>query len=158
MSRADDAAPAERPAGFVPVGGPLSPAEAGFLEFELGQDGIDSFTHVVQGDPGDGARQQVEVAPADLAAALEVRERILADASAEPPPGSSRNPRSRNALFAAILGFVAALRVGRIIHPGPLVAVAAVLLSVTLYLGVSRSGAATTSGDDPEPPTRTRTR
>jgi hypothetical protein len=158
MSRADDAAPAERPAGFVPVGDPLSPAEAGFLEFELRERDIESFTHVVKDEAGADARQQVEVAPADLETALALRERMLAEAPAEPVSAPSRNPRRRSAVFAAILGFVAVLRVGRMVHPGPLVAVAAVLLSATVYLGVSRTGAGAGTADDPEPPARSRMR
>ncbi|MFI5402015.1 MAG: hypothetical protein ACHQ1G_03690 [Planctomycetota bacterium] len=106
---------------FVDVGAPLSPAEAGMLEFELERRGIALKLRICERD-GNGDRQAVQVAPFDLAAATAVREELIRAAPAPEPPQSSRSHRWRNGLIAAVLGLVGSARVVRLVRVprGPL--------------------------------------
>jgi hypothetical protein len=99
---------------FADVGPPLSPAEAGMLEFELEKRGVATRLRVSERG-ADGARQAVQVPEADLAAALAVREEVLPAKAAPEAPPAPRSRRVRNALIAGVLGLVASARVARIV-------------------------------------------
>lgn len=100
---------------FLDVGTPLSPAEAGALEFELKKRGIALRLRICERD-GNGDRQAVQVAPADLAFAIAVRHGLFPAAPAPEPPQASRSHRLRNAVIAAVLGLVASARVVRLVR------------------------------------------
>ncbi len=141
-----DADPTPPSAEFVDVGPPLSPAEAGMLEFELEKRGIVTRLRFCErGKEGD--RQAVQVAPADLSAALAAREEVLPPEAtpAEAPP-ASRSHKARNAAIAGVLGLVAAGRVARI------VAVPKGGSTALLMLGVAVTVAAAAFGLTRDPP------
>jgi hypothetical protein len=125
--------------GFADVGSPLSPAKASMLEFELERRGIVFRLRFLERDR-DGDRQAVQVAPADLEAALAVRREILPEVAVAPV--TSRPHRMRNAAIAGVLGLVGSLRVVRLVRlpRGPLTAMivlgaAAVLFAVVFGVG-----------------------
>ena len=70
---------------FVDVGAPLSPAEAGMLEYELERKGIAVRLRLCARD-GDGDHQAVQVAAGDLAVAMAAREELFPVAPAPEPP------------------------------------------------------------------------
>jgi len=78
----------EPSAEFVDVGQPLSPAQAGVLEYELEQRGVATRLRICPRGP-DGDRQ------------------------AAPP---SRSARLRNALIAGGIGLLASLKLVRMVH------------------------------------------
>jgi len=119
---------------FVDVGAPLSPAEAGMLEFELERRGIALNLRICARD-GNGDRQAVQVKPADLAAATAVREECLPAAPAPEPPQTSRSHRLRNGLIAAVLGLVGSARVVRLVRVprGPLTAMIVLGSALVLF-------------------------
>lgn len=101
--------------GFVDVGPPLSPAEAGTLEYALEKRGVALRLRICARD-GDGDRQAVQVAPADLAAAMAVRDEFFPAAPAAETREPSRSKRWRNATIAGVLGLVASARVVRLVR------------------------------------------
>ncbi|MCK6459503.1 MAG: hypothetical protein L6Q95_06370 [Planctomycetes bacterium] len=109
-----DAGPTPPSAEFVDVGPPLSPAEAGMLEFELEKRGVVTRLRFCE-RAEEGDRQAVQVATPDLAAALVVRGEVLPPEAAPEAPPASRSHRFRNAAIAGLLGLVAAGRVARIV-------------------------------------------
>jgi len=99
---------------FVDVGQPLSPADAGLLEYELERRGIGMHLRICERGP-DGDRQVVEVAAADLQAAIAVRDALFPPKPPPlPPPPRSR--RLRNGAIAAVVGFVGSLRLVRLVR------------------------------------------
>jgi hypothetical protein len=124
---------------FVDVGPPLSPAEAGFLELELGRRGLAARTRFCPRADGRDW-QAVQVAAKDLDAAMAARQELLPPAPPPPPrrarPG--RAGRIGTAALAAMLGMVAALRVLRLtrIPRGPVTA-AMVAIVVVAAFGVA---------------------
>jgi hypothetical protein len=100
-------------ADFVDVGLPLSPSEAGMLEFELERRGIALRLRICDRETG-GDRQVVQVAPADLSRALAIRGHLFPSAPPEAPP-APRAHRLRNGLIAGALGLVASLRLVRFV-------------------------------------------
>jgi len=123
---------------FVDVGAPLSPAEAGMLEYELERRGIAVQVRLCARD-ADGDHQAVQVAPGDIAAAMAVREELFAAAPAPEPPQASRSHRWRNGLIAAVLGLVGSARVVRLVRvpKGPVAALVVVGVAVALFAVVS---------------------
>ncbi|HEX5137328.1 MAG TPA: hypothetical protein VFY93_10165 [Planctomycetota bacterium] len=106
---------AEPSAEFVDVGQPLSPAEAGMLEYELEQRGVATRLRICPRGP-DGDRQVVQVATADLSVAAAARAEILPARPAPEAPPASRSHRLRNALIAGAIGLIASLRIVRMVH------------------------------------------
>jgi hypothetical protein len=125
--------------GFADVGPPLSPAEAGKLEFELEKRGVATRLRICERG-ADGARQAVQVAEADLATALALREELLPPAPAPEAPPASRSHRVRNAVIAGILGLVASARVARIVAIPKGGSTALVMLGVAVALAAAAFG------------------
>jgi hypothetical protein len=127
---------------FVDVGTPLSPAEAGTLEYELEKRGIAIRLRVCERGPL-GDRQAVQVAPADLAAATALREELFPAGKAPEPPQAPRSKRLRNGIIAGVLGMVASMRVVRIVKvpKGPMTLLVVVGIALALFaaaFGVTR--------------------
>jgi hypothetical protein len=126
-------------AEFADVGPPLSPAEAGMLEFELEKRGVVTHLRFCERGP-EGARQAVQVGTSDLAAALAVREEILTPAAAPEAPPASRSHRVRNAAIAGVLGLVASARVARIVAIPKGGSTALVMVGVAVALAAAAFG------------------
>jgi hypothetical protein len=136
-----DASP-DAAAEFVDVGPPLSPAEAGLLEFELERRGVGTRLRICERG-AEGDRQAVQVAPADLAAATAVRDELLPPVPAPEPPLARGSARIRNAVIAGVLAFVASARVARIVATPrggatALVMVAAAVAAAAAAFGLTR--------------------
>jgi len=132
-------------AEFVDVGPPLSPAEAGTLEYELEKRGI-ALRLRECGRGSDGDRQAVQVAPADLAAAMAVRDGLFPAAPDPGPEKASRSKRWRNAAIAGVLGLVASARVVRLVR------VPKGSTTAFLILGIAAAFFAVAFGLTKEPP------
>lgn len=132
-------------AEFVDIGQPLSPAEAGMLEYELEKRGVATRLRICPRGP-DGDRQAVQVAPADLASAAALRAEILPTRPAPEAPPASRSNRIRNALIAGALGLVASLRLVRMVQ------VPKGAMTALVVLGFAGSVAAAAFGLTKEPP------
>jgi hypothetical protein len=134
---------------FVDVGPPLSPADAGFLEFELGRRGLAARVRLCRREDSRD-RQAVQVAAKDLAAALAARGELLPPAPPPPPsrPRSGRAARLGAATFAAVLGTVAALRVLRLtrIPRGPVTAAVVAGVIVVAFVAAFALGREPPSG------------
>jgi len=128
------------PETWVPVGEPLSPAEAGFLELELEGHGIEYQTRFCEeGEADRPNRQVVQVAPANLEEALALRAQVLEEPTlqhAPPPKPESPLARWRNASLAAVLGAVAVLRFARILHAGVMRGAAALVVGLLCFVVV----------------------
>lgn len=129
---------------FVDVGLPLSPAEAGMLEYELEQRGIAIRLRMCDRGP-DGDRQAVQVAPADLPASLAVRDTLFPPV-APVPPAPPRSHRLRNGLIAAVVGLIGSLRLVRIVR------VPRGSMTALVVLGVAAAFFATAFSITKEPP------
>jgi len=136
----------ESAAEFVDVGLPLSPAQAGLLEYELEQRGVATRLRICPRGP-DGDIQAVQVATADLAAATQVRAEILPARPAAPEaPPASHSARIRNALIAGGIGLLASLKLVRMVH------VPKGAMTALVVLGFAASIAAATFSLTKEPP------
>jgi hypothetical protein len=121
-------------AEFVDVGAPLSPAEAGMLEYELEKRGIAIRLRICQRG-ADGDRQAVQVAPTDFAAATAVRAELFPAGKAPEPPKIARSKRLRNGIIAGVLGLVASVRVVRLVRipRGPATAIVVLAIAIALF-------------------------
>ena len=100
-------------AKFVDVGPPLSPSQAGLLESVLEQRGIALRLRICDRGADGRDRQAVQVADADLAAALEARSALFPAPAAPPTPPKKRSNRLRAAALAGFLGLFLSLRIVR---------------------------------------------
>ncbi len=123
---------------FVDVGTPLSPADAGALEYELERRGIAVRLRLCARD-AEGDHQVVQVASEDLPAAMAARAELVGAPAAPDPPRASRSRRWRNGLIAAVLGLVGSARVVRLVRVprGPVTALIVVAVALALFVAVS---------------------
>lgn len=121
---------------FVPLGEPLAPSEAAYLQHEVGKRGIEAR---LRSAAGAGAELVVvEVHASDLPAGVAVRRELL---ETKASPGSERAPQGagshRRALLAAASGAVAVLYLGRPLA-GALRGALAVVVGAVVYVVMSR--------------------
>jgi hypothetical protein len=109
------------------------------LELELEKRGVATRLRICERG-ADGARQAVQVAEADLATALALREEVLPTRAAPEAPPASRSHRVRNAVIAGILGLVASARVARIVAIPKGGSTALVMLGVAVALAAAAFG------------------
>ena len=122
---------------LVPVGAPLDPTEAAYLEDELSKRGMEAFTNIVE-SAASRPEAVVRVHARDRDAAAALREEFLPTPKDEPAvEAPARGPRGRRrATTAAATAAVAVFYLGRAL-PRAFGAVAAVVAGVLVYLSVS---------------------
>lgn len=136
----------------VPVGGGLSPAGAGLLEWELSREGIPCRTRLGEGVD---RRQWIEVAAADLARARAVRDRVFpAKSEAPAPPRRAKVRRARNAMLVVLLVLGGGARLVRVFHSGALAVAATLLLAGFLggatFVSSGTEAVAESESEDPK--------
>lgn len=134
------------PRESVQVGGPLSLAEARFLEHELKQAGIACAVRRERKLEADrDATHFVMVMERDLEAAGRLRQNLLDDDRDGSPAPRSRHASRRGPLILGILGLVVGLRIGTRLHgPGWL----AVLIPIVFALASFGCGILLQPGGD----------
>lgn len=120
---------------FVPVGEPLAPAEAAYVQHEIAKRGIEARLRDAE-TPGPELMVEVRAADRQAGAAL-CRELLKTTVAPESDQAPQDTGGHRRALLAGATGTVAVLYLGRAL-PGALRTALAIVVGAMVYVAVSR--------------------